>query len=92
MLALSNVLVLSPRLLLLDEPSLGLAPRLISQALTRIQEINSNSGVAVLMVEQKVREAMRIADRVYVLRNGKVSFSGPTEDLRDDDKLREVFL
>lgn len=92
MLALSNVLVLSPRLLLLDEPSLGLAPRLVSEALTRIKEISSDSGVAVLIVEQKVREAMKIAGRVYVLRNGKVSFCGPTEDLRDDDKLREVFL
>jgi branched-chain amino acid transport system ATP-binding protein len=92
MLALSNVLVLSPSLLLLDEPSLGLAPGLVSQALTRIKEISANSGAAVLIVEQKVREALRIADRVYVLRNGKVSFSGLAKDLGDYAKLREVYL
>lgn len=92
MLALSNVLVLSPRLLLLDEPSLGLAPRLVSHALARIKEVSANSGAAVLVVEQKVREVLRIADRVYVLRNGKVSFSGPALDLHDDAKLREIYL
>ncbi len=92
MLALSNALVLSPRLLLLDEPSLGLAPGLVSQTLTRIKEISANSGTAVLIVEQKVREVLRIADRVCVLRNGRVSFSGPSTDLIDETKLREVYL
>lgn len=92
MLALSNALVLSPRLLLLDEPSLGLAPRLVSEALMRIKEISTNSRTAVLIVEQKVREVLKIADRVSVLRNGRVSFSGPSTDLIDDTKLREVYL
>lgn len=92
MLALGNALVLSPRLLLLDEPSLGLAPPLVSEALARIQQISQDSGVAVLIVEQKVREVLKIAQRVYVLRNGLVSFSGPTDSLHDDAKLREVYL
>lgn len=92
MLALGNALVLSPRLLLLDEPSLGLAPPLVTEALERIQQISRDSGVAVLMVEQKVREALKIAQRVYVLRNGLVSFSGPADSLSDDKKLREVYL
>lgn len=92
MLALANALVLSPRLLLLDEPSLGLAPPLVTEALGRIQQISRDSGVAVLMVEQKVREALKIAQRVYVLRNGLVSFSGPADFLSDDKKLREVYL
>lgn len=92
MLALSNALVLSPRVLLLDEPSLGLAPQLVSLALKRIQDISVNSGTAVLIVEQKVREVLKIANRVYVLRNGKVSFSGSAESLGDDAKLREVYL
>lgn len=92
MLALANALVLSPRLLLLDEPSLGLAPPLVTEALGRIQQISRDSGVAVLMVEQKVREALKIAQRVYVLRNGLVSFSGPADSLSDDKKLREVYL
>lgn len=92
MLALANALILSPRLLLLDEPSLGLAPLLVAEALGRIQQINRDSGVAVLIVEQKVREVLKIAQRVYVLRNGLVSFSGPTAALSDDAKLREVYL
>jgi ABC-type branched-subunit amino acid transport system ATPase component len=92
MLALANALVLSPRLLLLDEPSLGLAPPLVTEALGRIQQISRDSGVAVLIVEQKVREALKIAQRVYVLRNGLVSFSGPADSLSDDKKLREVYL
>lgn len=92
MLALGNALVLSPRLLLLDEPSLGLAPPLVSQALNRIKEVSVSSGTAVLIVEQKVREVLKIANRVYVLRNGRVSFSGPAENLLDDKKLREVYL
>lgn len=92
MLALANVLVLSPRLLLLDEPSLGLAPPLVTQALQRIQQISRDSGAAVLIVEQKVREVLKIARRVYVLRSGKVSYSGTTESLQDEAKLREVYL
>lgn len=92
MLALSNALVLSPRLLLLDEPSLGLAPRLVSEALMRIKQISTDSRTAVLIVEQKVREVLKIADRVCVLRNGRVSFSGPSKDLVDETKLREVYL
>lgn len=92
MLALANALVLSPRLLLLDEPSLGLAPQLVAEALGRIQQISRDSGVAVLIVEQKVREVLKIAQRVYVLQNGLVSFSGTTDSLSDDAKLREVYL
>lgn len=92
MLALGNALILSPKLLLLDEPSLGLAPPLVSEALRRIQQISRDSGVTVLIVEQKVREVLKIARRVYVLRNGRVSFTGPAEALQDDAKLKEVYL
>lgn len=92
MLALANALILSPKLLLLDEPSLGLAPPLVSEALGRIQQISQNTGMTVLIVEQKVREVLKIAHRVYVLRTGRVSFTGPAEELKDDAKLREVYL
>lgn len=92
MLALGMALVLKPRLLLLDEPSLGLAPPLVADALRRIQQICRDSGAAVLIVEQKVREVLKVAQRVYVLRNGRVSFSGPSESLNDAGKLREVYL
>jgi branched-chain amino acid transport system ATP-binding protein len=91
MLALASALVLGPRLLLMDEPSLGLAPQLVERLLRHIWEINKESGVTVLIVEQKVREVLKIAHRVYVLRNGQVSFDGPTESL-DDTKLREAYF
>ena len=92
MLALANALVLSPRLLLLDEPSLGLAPPLVTDSLARIQRISNDSGTACLIVEQKVREVLKIARRVYVMRTGLVSFSGFVEDLKDDARLRQVYL
>lgn len=91
MLALANGLVVSPRMLLADEPSLGLAPQLVSGALHHIQNLNRNHSVTVLIVEQKVREVLTIAHRAYVLRNGQVSFDGPTSSL-DDAKLREVYF
>jgi ABC-type branched-subunit amino acid transport system ATPase component len=92
MLALGNALILSPKLLLLDEPSLGLAPPLVSQALGRIQQISKDAGMTVVIVEQKVREVLKIARRVYVLRTGQISFAGPANALGDDAKLREVYL
>ncbi|PYI93139.1 MAG: ABC transporter ATP-binding protein [Verrucomicrobia bacterium] len=92
MLSLANALVLSPKMLLLDEPSLGLAPTLVSEALKRIKQINQDSGVTVLIVEQKVREVLKIADRIVLLRTGRVSFDGPAGDLSDDRKLKAVFL
>ena len=92
MLAFANALILAPRLLLLDEPSLGLAPPLVSEALGRIQQITRDNGAAVLIVEQKVREVLKIAQRVYVLRNGQVSFSGPADSLKDEAALREIYL
>lgn len=92
MLALASALVLSPRLLLLDEPSLGLSPQMVSEALNRIRMISHGSGTAILIVEQKVHEVLRIAQRVYVLRNGRVVFSGPARELKDKDKLRDVYL
>ena len=92
MLALASGLVTSPRLLLLDEPSLGLAPPLVSEALQRISRISQDKGVTVLIVEQRVREVLKIAHRVYVLRSGQISFQGRAEQLNSDAKLREVYL
>ena len=92
MLALACAWVLSPRLLLLDEPSLGLAPPLVTEALGRISAIVQESGASVLIVEQKVREVLSIAKRVCVLRNGCVSYWGASQELLDPAKLREAYL
>ncbi len=92
MLALAMSVVLSPPMILLDEPSLGLAPPLASEALNRIHALSRERGVSILIVEQKVRKVLEIADRVYVLRNGKVSYTGTAESLHDEAKLREVYL
>lgn len=93
MVALANALVLSPKMLLLDEPSLGLSPSLITDALARIQQLNRENGVSILIVEQKVREVLAICHRVCVLKVGKVTYDGPPDELRTNrDRLREVFL
>lgn len=67
-------------------------PPLVSDALNRIQQINQDSGLTVLIVEQKVREVLKIADRVAVLRTGRISFDGLAMELSDDRKLKDVFL
>lgn len=92
MLALACGLLTAPRVLLLDEPSLGLAPPLVQAALAQVRRISEVSRVAVLIVEQKVREVLKIAQRVYVLRNGLVSYSGSTEALTDPALLRQAYL
>jgi branched-chain amino acid transport system ATP-binding protein len=92
MLALANALVPSPRMLVLDEPSLGLAPPLVRTALNFVQSICADRGVAALVVEQKVREVLRIAHRACVLRLGRVTYFGPAAPLQDESKLRQVYL
>ena len=92
MLALGCVLILQPRLLLLDEPSLGLSPNLVRSALSTICEVRTNWRAAVVIVEQKVREVLKVADRAYVFRNGKISYSGPSTSLEDENTLRSAFF
>ena len=92
MLALAMGLMTCPRLLLLDEPSLGLAPAVVAETLAHVRCINRQNAVSVLIVEQKVREVLKIADRVIALRNGQVSFSGVASDLQDDTRLRGIYL
>jgi len=93
MLALASAFALSPRLLLLDEPSLGLAPSLAGETLRHVESGCRELHTAALIVEQKVREVLKISQRVYVLRNGRVSFEGRSEELRaDEGKLRSVYL
>ena len=92
MLAFAAAIMLRPRLLLIDEPSLGLGPKLVHSALDQIVDIRNRWGTAVLIVEQKIRDVLRISNRVYVLRNGVVSFSGPASALQDESTVREVYF
>jgi len=91
LVALARVFVLKLRLLLLDEPSLGLAPTVISTLFGLIQQVSRDYGIAILISEQAVREVLKVAQRAYVLRNGLVSFEGNVAEL-DDTKLRTAFL
>ena len=92
MLSLANAFMLSPDLILLDEPSLGLSPKLINEAFTHIKAISEHNGTAFIIIEHKVKEVLKISDRVYVLRNGEVSFSGRSDSLSDPDVLKSVYL
>ncbi|MCG7934260.1 MAG: ABC transporter ATP-binding protein [Candidatus Thiodiazotropha taylori] len=93
MLAISRALMSRPKLLLLDEPSLGLSPNLVRDMLGKISELSKVTGCAVLIVEHKVREALSICDRIYSLKLGKNYFEGPAENLKgNQEKLRDMFL
>ena len=91
MLAMGSALMVDPDVLLLDEPSAGLAPDLVDEMFDRIDEIN-DAGTAVLMVEQNATEALRRCDRGYVLVNGKNAYEGPGRELLADEEVRQRFL
>ena len=91
MLAIGRALMSKPKLLLLDEPSLGLAPSAVQDLARRIQEIHA-SGVTVLLVEQNARMALGISDRAYVLEVGKIALSGKAKDLIQVDQVRKAYL
>ena len=91
MLAIGRALMAKPRLLLLDEPSLGLAPKIITSIFQIITQIRSE-GVTVLLVEQNANQALRIADRGYVLENGHVLYEDTAAALLGDDRIRRAYL
>ena len=91
MLAIGRAMMCQPRLLLLDEPSLGLAPILVQQVFATIKEINA-LGVTILLVEQNALQALSIAHRGYVLQTGKVVLSGTAADLRQNETVRKAYL
>ncbi|MCA0378249.1 MAG: ABC transporter ATP-binding protein [Actinobacteria bacterium] len=91
MLALGRALVGGPKLLLLDEPSMGLAPLIVKQVMEIIAEVNKQ-GTTILLVEQNAKAALKIADRAYVLESGRVTLSGPAAELAEDSRVIEAYL
>jgi branched-chain amino acid transport system ATP-binding protein len=91
MLAIGRALMARPRLLLLDEPSLGLAPNLVDQILESIRQLK-REGITILLVEQNAGAALAIADRAYVIENGVIAISGAAADVRSDKRVREAYL
>jgi branched-chain amino acid transport system ATP-binding protein len=91
MLAIGRALMARPRLLLLDEPSMGLAPNLVDHVLAVIRSLR-DAGLTILLVEQNAGAALAIADRAYVLETGKVVLSGAAADVLVDRRVREAYL
>jgi branched-chain amino acid transport system ATP-binding protein len=92
MLAISRALMARPRLLLLDEPSLGLAPLVIRQIFSIIKKINQEHQTTILLVEQNANQALRVAHRGYVMENGMITMSGTSQELLADDRVRQAYL
>ena len=92
MLAIARAIMARPRLLLLDEPSLGLAPIVIRQIFAVVRQINQEQGVSVLLVEQNANLALKTASRGYVLENGEMVLSGPAGELLHNDQVRRAYL
>ena len=91
MLAIGRALMTRPRLLMLDEPSQGIMPKLVDEIFSAVEAIRA-SGTTILLVEQRVAESLSIADRAYVLQTGRLMLSGPAATLRDDPEVRRVYL
>lgn len=92
MLAFARALMSRPRLICMDEPTMGLAPKIVDQVLDTIQQINRELGISVFMVEQNAELALSIAHRAYVLVNGVVTLSGGANELIRDPRIREAYL
>ncbi len=92
MLAVSRALMLRPRLLLLDEPSFGLAPRIVQQLFEILRVINEGERIGMLLVEQNASMALALADQAYLLETGRVVMSGPAETIRNDEQVRRSYL
>jgi branched-chain amino acid transport system ATP-binding protein len=92
MLAIARAMMARPHLLLLDEPSLGLAPKIAQELMEKLVELNRTERLTVMLVEQNVRLALRISTSGYVLETGQISLSGSAADLIEDDRVRRAYL
>ena len=92
MLAIARALMSRPRLLLLDEPSLGLAPMMVRQIFQAIRDLNAREGITVFLVEQNAHHALRLAHRGYVMVNGTIGMTGTGRELLDDPEIRAAYL
>ncbi len=92
MLAMSRALMARPQVMLLDEPSMGLAPLIIKQIFQIIKKINSESETTIFLVEQNANQALQIADRGYVIENGKITMTGPAQDLLTNPDIQKAYL
>lgn len=92
MLAIGRALMGDPKVLMLDEPSLGIAPRLITTIFEKILEINRERGITILLVEQNARLAMEVSHHAYVLETGQITLSGSPTELRNDPQLKAAYL
>ena len=92
MLAVGRALMLRPRLMLLDEPSFGLAPLVVQELFQILRSVNRESRVSMLLVEQNASLALELADHAYLLETGRVVMSGPSKDIREDESVRRSYL
>ncbi|NPC57457.1 ABC transporter ATP-binding protein [Caenimonas soli] len=92
MLAIGRALMARPRMILFDEPSMGLSPLLVEQIFEAIQRLNREQGLTILLVEQDVRLALRVASYAYILENGEMSLQGPSAQLKNDPAVRRAYL
>jgi branched-chain amino acid transport system ATP-binding protein len=92
MLAIGRALMARPRMILLDEPSMGLSPLLVEQIFEIIQRLNREQGLTILVVEQDVRLALRVSSYAYILENGEMNLHGPSKDLLNDPAVRRAYL
>jgi branched-chain amino acid transport system ATP-binding protein len=92
MLAIGRALMSKPKVLLLDEPSLGIAPKLVNQIFVSIKNINKEKNVTIFLVEQNAKKALELADRAYVLVNGKVTIKGPGQELLKNKDIQAAYL
>lgn len=92
MLAIARGLMANPKLLMLDEPSLGLMPKLVMQVFDVIDQLREERGLTILLVEQNVYNALELSDRAYVIQNGRVVIEGKGEELLESDVVRKAYL